>query len=68
MIVFKPKKFTRALGEERAREYRRALEELAPRAMKMAVPRLPVDEAKDAARELFELVRRTLEGAEESDG
>jgi hypothetical protein len=34
--------------------------------MKMAFPTLSIDEAKDNAQALLELVRRTVEGAEES--
>lgn len=66
-IKFRTKKFNRALGEERAKEYRRELEELVPRAMGMPLPTLSVTEAKENAQQLFELLQRTIEEAEKSD-
>jgi hypothetical protein len=67
-IRFRPGKFTRALGEAAAQEYRRRLEELVPEAMAMNYPRVPVDQAARVAPALFELIRRTLEEVEERDG
>lgn len=52
-IKLRVSKFSRALGEERAEEYRRELGELAPRAMKMTFPTLSIDEAKDNAQDLL---------------
>ncbi len=67
-IRFRPGKFTRALGEAAAAEYRQALEQLVPEAMAMHYPRVSVGQAESVAPALFELIRRTLERIEEGDG
>ena len=67
-IKFRPHKFTRALGEEGASEYRGALEKLVPEVMGMHYPKLTVGPAEKAAPGLFDLIRRTLERVEEANG
>ena len=67
-IRFRPHKFERALGEKQAEEYRRALEGLAPASMSMSYPRLTVDQADKAAPALINLIQRTLERIESSNG
>lgn len=64
-IKFRPKKFTRALGDDAGAKYRRGLEQLVPEAMKMVYPTVPVDQAAKAAPALFNLVRQTLERVEQ---
>jgi len=63
-IKFRPKKFARALGEEKAKEYFRALKELLPEAMKMDYPRLSSEQAVRVAPALYDLLERTLESVE----
>ena len=67
-IRFRPGKFTRALGEEQAKEYRRALEELVPEAMATHYPKLSVAQAEKAASALFNLIQRTLKRVEIGNG
>ncbi len=67
-IRFRTDRFTRALGEAAAAEYRQALEQLVPEAMAMNYPRVSVGQAESVAPALFELIRRTLERIEEGDG
>ncbi len=67
-IRFRPQKFAHALGEEQAKEYRRALEELVPGAMTTHYPRLSVHQAEKAAPVLFNLIQRTLERVELGNG
>jgi hypothetical protein len=67
-IRFRPRKFTRALGETAAAEYLRALEQLLPEAMGTHYLLVPVAQAEEVAPALLDLIRRTLDGVEESDG
>ena len=64
-IRFRPPKFTRALGEEMGKEYKRALEELVPDAMAMHYPKLTVEQAERAAPALYDLIQRILDRVEE---
>jgi hypothetical protein len=67
-IRFRPRKFTRALGETAAAEYLRALEQLLPEAMGTHYLLVPAAQAEEVAPALLDLIRRTLDGVEESDG
>jgi len=68
VIKFRPRKFHRALGQEVADEYQRALEDVAPDTMRMQYPSLPVEKAEKAAPELFKVIKRILERFSESEG
>ena len=63
-IKFRPLKFTRALGDERGREYRIGLEKIIPRAMTMKYPRVAADEAAKVVPAIYELVQEALEGVD----
>jgi hypothetical protein len=67
-IRFRPRKFTRALGETAAAEYRQALERLVPEAMAMAQPLVGARQAAAVARPLLAIIQQTLEGLETTDG
>ena len=59
-IKFRPDKFAKALGDEEAGKYFRALRAVVPDAMEMTYPRLSPDEADKVAPKLFEILQRTL--------
>lgn len=67
-VKFRPKIFTRALGEAGGSEYRNALQEIIPGAMRMNYPRVPPSEAARVAGALFDLLRKALEDAESPHG
>jgi hypothetical protein len=56
------------LGEEGAKEYRTALEELVPEVMGMDYPKLTVGAAEKVAPGLFDLIQRILERVEKANG
>jgi hypothetical protein len=62
-VKFRPRKFTRALGEAGGNEYRNGLQEIVPGAMRMEYPRVPPRDAARVASALFDLVRKVLEDA-----
>ncbi len=67
-IRFRPHKFTGALGEPVAGQYRGALERLAPQAMEMNYPRVRPSEAAPLATQLYDLIERSLTQSEKGRG
>ena len=67
-IRFRPYKFLGALGEDRANEYRRGLQELIPEAMKMRYPSLSSGQAEQVAPALLSLIGGILDGVEKDHG
>lgn len=63
-IRFRPHKFVAALGETVGGQYRAALDELAPEAMRSRYPLLWPKDAAALAPQLYELVERSLAAAE----
>lgn len=59
-IRFRPPKFAGALGKKVASKYQRALEQLAPGAMKMDYPILQSSEAALVAPQLYDLLEQVL--------
>jgi len=60
-IRFRPKKFTRALGEELGNDYHCGLKQILPEAMGMHYPLVSADQASKAAPALFNLIQQALE-------
>jgi hypothetical protein len=67
-VKFRPRKFTRALGDKAGVEYGDGLKKMIPEAMRLDYPRLSPVEAARVAPALFDLVRKALEDAERPGG